>query len=183
MVATLFQHCDESKCCAWNRRFESSRVKIGNNATATKTSKKKTKTVGLISKTAISNMHHVFHISLPLLHYNDIKMPHFTFNGERKEAMTKLYFSLWTWIWSLGIQLQEGSSRFDKVTRRVVLKTERTLIHFSSEVLVAVTSLDLEVPSIITHELELYCHLVSCWVHVLSIHSRFSSFLLVTMKY
>ena len=182
MVATLFQHCDESKCCAWNRRFESSRVKIGNNATATKTSKKK-KAVGLISKTAISNMHHVFHISLPLLHYNDMKMPHFTFNGERKEAMTKLYFSLWTWIWSLGIQLQEGSSRFDKVTRRVVLKTERTLIHFSSQVLVAVTSLDLEVPSIITHELELYCHLVSCWVHVLSIHSRFSSFLLVTMKY
>ena len=139
MVATLFQHCDESKCCAWNRRFESSRVKIGNNATATKTSKKK-KTVGLISKTAISNMHHVFHISLPLLHYCDMKMPHFTFNGERKEAMTKLYFSLWTWIWSLGIRLQEGSSGFDKISRRVVFKTDRTLIHFSSEVLVAVAS-------------------------------------------
>ena len=59
-----------------------------------KRQKKKKKTVGLKNKTAISNMHHVFHISLPLLHYNDMKMPHFTFNGERKEAMTKLYFSL-----------------------------------------------------------------------------------------
>jgi len=103
--------------------------------------------------------------------------------GERKQAMTKLCFSLWTWIWSLGIQLQEGSSRFDKVSRRVVLKTERKLIHFSSDVLVAVASLDLEVPSIITHELELYCHWVSCGVHVLSIHSPFFSFLLVTRKY
>ena len=173
-------------CCAWNRRFDSSRVKIGNNATATKTSKNKQtnkQTIGLISKTANLHVHHAFHISLPLLHYYEVKMPHSTFNGEHKEAMTKLYFSLWTWIWSLGIQLQEGSSRFDNVSRRVVLKTERTLIHFSSEVLVAVTSLDLEVPSIITHELELYCHLVSCWVHVLSIHSRFSSFLLVARKY
>ena len=118
--------------------------------------------MGLISKTVTSHVRHAFHISLPLLHYHDMKMPHFAFNGERKEAMTKLYFSLRTSIWSLGIQLQEGSSRFDNVSRRVVLKTERTLIHFSSEVLVAVTSLDLEVPSIITHELELYCHLVSC---------------------
>ena len=153
------------------------------SATMRRQRKRQKKTVGLIRKTATSHVHHAFHISLPLLHYYDMKMPHFTFNGERKEAMSKLYFSLWTWIWSLGIQLQKGSSRFDKVSRRVVLKTERTLIHFSSDIFVAVASLDLEVPSIITHELELYCHLVSCGVHVLSIHSRFSSFPLVTRKY
>ena len=51
-------------------------------------------TIGLISKTATLHVHHAFHVSLPLLHYYDMKMPHFTFNGERKEAMTKLYFSL-----------------------------------------------------------------------------------------
>ena len=191
-ITTLLQHRFEwlQHCSniATNRSAAleivvSNRLVLRSATTRRQRKRQKKKTVGLISKTPISNMHHVFHISLPLLHYCDMKMPHFTFNGERKEAMTKLYFSLWTWIWSLGIRLQEGSSGFDKVSRRVVFKTDRTLIHFSSEVLVAVTSLDLEVPSIITHELELYCHLVSCWVHVLSIHSRFSSFLLVTRKY
>ena len=165
-------------CCAWNRCFESSRVKIGNNATATRTSKKNKQTNNRFNKQN-SNFARASRLSRFFAAF----APHFTFCGERKQAMTKRYFSLWTWIWSLGIRLQEGSSGFDKVSRRVVFKTDRTLIHFSSEVLVAVASLDLEVPSIITHELELYCHLVSCWVHVLSIHSRFSSFLLVTMKY
>ena len=33
-----------------------------------------------------------------------------------------------TWIWSLGIQLQEGSPIFDKVSV-VAIKTERTKIH------------------------------------------------------
>ena len=165
-------------CCAWNRRFESSRVKIGNNATATRTSKKNKQTNNRFNKQN-SNFARASRLSRFFAAF----APHFTFCGERKQAMTKRYFSLWTWIWSLGIRLQEGSSGFDKISWRVVFKTDRTLIHFSNEVLVAVASLDLEVPSIITHELELYCHLVSCGVHVLSIHSRFSSFLLVTRKY
>ena len=183
MVATLFQHCDDVLRLKSSLRI----VSCQRSATTRRQRErpKKKQTMGLISKTATSHVRHAFHISLLLLHYYHVKIPHFTFNGERKEAMTKLYLSLWTWIWCLGLQLQESSSRFDKVSRRVVLKTERTLIHFSSNVLVAVASLDLEVPSIsiITHELELYCHLVSCGVHVLSVHSRFSSFPLVPRKY
>ena len=135
MVATLFQHCDESKCCAWNRRFESSRVKIGNNATATRTSKKNKQTNNRFNKQN-SNFARASRLSRFFAAF----APHFTFCGERKQAMTKRYFSLWTWIWSLGIRLQEGSSGFDKISRRVVFKTDRTLIHFSSEVLVAVAS-------------------------------------------
>ena len=50
ITTTLLRHCFEwlqhcsniaTMCCAWNRRFESSRVKIGNNATVTRTWKKK----------------------------------------------------------------------------------------------------------------------------------------------
>ena len=44
------------------------------------------------------------------------KMPNFTFYGEGKQATTKFYFSHCTWIWCLGIQLQEGSPTFDKVS-------------------------------------------------------------------
>ena len=45
-------------------------------------------------------------------------IPNFTFYG-RKQAMTKFYFSFCTWIWSLGIQLQEGSPTFDKIIKWV----------------------------------------------------------------
>ena len=41
------------------------------------------------------------------------------FYGERKQATTNVYFSFWTWIWSLGIQLQEISPTFDKVSGRM----------------------------------------------------------------
>ena len=40
----------------------------------------------------------------------------FRFYGERQQATTKFYFSLWTWIRFLGIQIQEGSPTFDKVS-------------------------------------------------------------------
>ena len=56
-------------------------------------------------------MHHAcLYISLPIFAvlYN-VKMPNFAVYGVRKLATTKFYFSFWTWIWSLGIQLQEGS--------------------------------------------------------------------------
>ena len=42
-----------------------------------------------------------------------------TFYGERKQETTTVYFSFWTWIWSLGIQLQEVSLTFEKVSGRV----------------------------------------------------------------
>ena len=34
----------------------------------------------------------------------------------RKQATTKLYFCFYVWLWTLEIQLQEGSPTFDKVS-------------------------------------------------------------------
>ena len=62
-------------------------------------------------------MHQAFCTFLcPFFHDYEVKMPNFAFYGVRKQATTKLCFSLCTWIWSLGIQLQEGSPTFDKVS-------------------------------------------------------------------
>ena len=44
---------------------------------------------------------HFFAVSARLRREN----AYFAFYGERKQASTKFYFSFWTWIWSLGIQL------------------------------------------------------------------------------
>ena len=75
------------------------------------------KTIGLISKTTTSHVHHTFlYISFPFLHDYDVKMPNFAFYGGRKQATTKFYFSFWAWIWSLEIQRQEGSPTIDKVS-------------------------------------------------------------------
>ena len=75
------------------------------------------KTIGLISKTTTLHVHHAFCTFLCLfLHDYDVKMPNFAFYGGRKQATTKFYFSYCTWIWCLGIQLQEGSPTFDNVS-------------------------------------------------------------------
>ena len=75
------------------------------------------RTIGLISKTKTSHVHHTFlYISFPFLHDYDVKMPNFAFYGGRKQATTKFYFSFWAWIWSLEIQLQEGSPTIDEVS-------------------------------------------------------------------
>ena len=52
----------------------------------------------------------------PFSHDYDVNMPNFAFYRGHKQAMTKFYFSYRTWIWSLGIQFQEGSPTFDKVS-------------------------------------------------------------------
>ena len=74
-------------------------------------------------------------------------MHNFAFYGGRKQATTKFYFSYCTWIRCLGIQLQEGSPTFDNVRLKwvgiILIKTKRTQIHFLSDVLIAVASLDL----------------------------------------
>ena len=50
-------------------------------------------------------------------------------------------------MWSLGIQLQEGSLTFGKVNVEIIaIKSERTQIYLLRDVLVAVASLDLKVP-------------------------------------
>ena len=50
------------------------------------------KTIGLISTTTTSHVHHTFlYISVPFLHDYDVKMPNFAFYGGRKQATTKSY--------------------------------------------------------------------------------------------
>lgn len=56
-------------------------------------------------------------ISLLSLHDYEVKMPDLTFNGGSKQARTKFSFSLWTWVFFLGTQLQESSPACDKVNR------------------------------------------------------------------
>ena len=51
----------------------------------------------------------------PFLHDYDV-LPNLAFYGGRKQATTKFNFSFCAWIWSVGIQLQEGSPTFDKVS-------------------------------------------------------------------
>jgi len=55
-----------------------------NDATAARTSKK---------RKALHVQHDFLFISLPFLHYHDVKMPNFVFYGERKQATTKFYFA------------------------------------------------------------------------------------------
>ena len=74
---------------------------------------------GLISETTTLQVHHTFlYISLPFLHHYSIVMPNFMFHRECKQATTKFYFSLWAWIWSLGIQLEFGSLHLTKAVGR-----------------------------------------------------------------
>ena len=54
-----------------------------------------------------------FKIQRPFLHDYDVNVPNFAFYGGRKQATTKSYLSFFTWIWCLGIQLQQGSPTFD----------------------------------------------------------------------
>ena len=62
-------------------------------------------------------VHHAFlHISFLFLHDYDVKMPNFAFYRGRKQATTKLYFCFYVSLWTLEIQLQEGSPTFDKVS-------------------------------------------------------------------
>ena len=49
-----------------------------NDATVTRTSKKKKKAIGSISKTTTSHVHHTFlYIYIPFLHDYDLKLPKF----------------------------------------------------------------------------------------------------------
>ena len=52
------------------------------------------KAIGLLSKTTTLHVHHPFlYISLPPLQDYNVKMPNFTFYGERKQATTNFSFS------------------------------------------------------------------------------------------
>ena len=148
---TKGRHCLKTwtRTCRSQVRGVSCSVQIlrSNEATATRTSKR---AIGLINKTTSLHVHHAFfYISLPFLHDYDMKMPNFAFYGGRKQATTKVYFSFWIWMQFTGIQFQDGSPTFwqSKWVGIIAIKTERTQIHFLSDVLFAVASLDLKVPS------------------------------------
>ena len=101
-----------------------------------------------MSKTTTSHVHLTFlFISFPFLHDYDVKMPNFAFYRGRKQATTKFYFSFRAWIWSLENSASGGFAYISqsKWSGIIAKKTERTQIHFLSDVLVAVASLDLKV--------------------------------------
>ena len=53
------------------------------------------KPLGLLRKTTTLHVHHAFlYISLPSLHYYDVKMPNCKFYGGRIQATTTFFFSL-----------------------------------------------------------------------------------------
>ena len=103
------------------------------------------KTIGLISKTTTSHVHHTFCTFLPRFCTTyDVKMPNFAFYGGRKQPTTEFYFSFWAWNSASGGFAYNWQSKWVGI---IAMKTERTQIHFLSDVLVAVASLDLKVPN------------------------------------
>ena len=95
-------------------------------------------------------MHHTsLYISFPFLHDYDLKMPHFAFYGGRKQATTNFFFlflslNIVPWNSASGGFAYNWQSKWVGI---IAMKTERTQIHFLSDVLVAVVSLDLKVPN------------------------------------
>ena len=73
----------------------------------------------LISKTTTLHVHHDFlYISLPFLHYYDVKMPNFVFYAwgtqTRNDEILPRFLNL---NMVSGIQIQEGSCTFDKASK------------------------------------------------------------------
>ena len=67
------------------------------------------KAIGLDWQTTTLHVHHAFlAISLPSLHYYDVKMPIFTFCEGRERKTTTFSFFSWTSIQSLRIELQKN---------------------------------------------------------------------------
>ena len=102
------------------------------------------KAIGWIVETTTLHVHHAFlYTSLPSLQDYDGKMPNFTFYDGRKQATAKFSLSFWTWIWFLVIRLKRGSPGFACIWQSkwfgvIAIEIERTQIHFSSDVFVAV---------------------------------------------
>ena len=98
-------------------------------------------------------MHHTFwYISFPFLHDYDVKMPNFAFYRERKQATTKFQFCSFSELkymvpWNSTLRGFAYNWK-SKCVGIIAIKTERTKIHFLSDVLVAIASLDLKVSSV-----------------------------------
>ena len=104
---------------------------------------------GLISKTTTSLVHHTFlYIPFPFFHDHDVKMPNFAFKEDVNEILF-LVLSLDMVLWNSA----SGGFAYiwqSKWVGIIAIKTEITQIHFLSDVLVAVASLDLKVPIVLT---------------------------------
>ena len=57
-------------------------------------------------------------------------MPNFPFYGGHKQATTKFYFSIWTWILAVGFHRGLTNIWKSRWVRIIVVKTERMQIHF-----------------------------------------------------
>ena len=120
---------------------------------------------------------HFVYISLPFLHDYDLKMPKFAFYGASlKNQITIILFKIWptnrfskaksynfnfikTMSHDLLVQMNvdmmpwnSASGRFAYILQRkwvgiTAIKTQKTQIHFFSDFLVAIASLDLKVPT------------------------------------
>ena len=75
------------------------------------------KTIGLISKTTTSHVHHTY-LYIFVLHDYGVKMHNFASYGERKQATTKFNFFFMNLDMCLGIPLQESSLHLTKYVSR-----------------------------------------------------------------
>ena len=98
---------DGSQCIVNNRKFKIQRRR--------ESQKKKSNSLTRQNKN-FARASRFLYISLPSLHDYHVKMPNFTFHEGCKQAMTKFFFSLWTWIELIEIQLRKSSLAFDKVS-------------------------------------------------------------------
>ena len=100
------------------------------------------KTIRLKSKTTTLQVHHTFfYISFPFSRDYDVKMPS---NDEILFLFRSL--NMVPWNSALGRFAYNWQSKWVGI---IAIKTERTQIHFLSDVIVAVASLDLKVRNII----------------------------------
>ena len=107
------------------------------------------KTIGLMSKTTTSHVHHTFlYISFPFLQDYDVKMPYFAFiedvNKQQRNFISLSEFGSVV-IWN-SVSGGFAYIWWSKWVGIITIKTEKTQIHFLSDVLVAVASLNLKVP-------------------------------------
>ena len=107
------------------------------------------KTIGSISKTTTSHVHHSFlYTSFPFLHDYDVKMPNFAFFRGRKQLSNDEILFLFPTLNLVPWNSASGGFAYisqSKWLGIIAIKTERTQVHFLSDVLVAVASLDLQV--------------------------------------
>ena len=91
------------------------------------------KAIGLDWQTTTLYVYHAFlYISLPSLHYYDVKMPIFTFCEGRERKTTTFSFFSWTSIQSLRIEVQIKITNIWRIERDGIsaIKLKAARLHF-----------------------------------------------------